>query len=116
MHKIERHRYEQPLSTVFGVSEKSAATNDPDEDDDPIMPSLCYLNYRYIRFCYHPLLDKFVLNSSWKDPNWTNIKKLRRGIEGEDKDLRSLVFGKNMIDIEEKTVMQLLLDEVNTLF
>lgn len=51
------------------------------------------------------------MNNSWKDPDWTSVRKLRRGIEGEDKELRSLVFGKNVIDIEEKTVMQLLIDE-----
>ena len=87
------------------------ASHDIDEDDDPIIPYLRYLDYRYIRFYYHPILDKFVMNNSWKDPSWTNVKKLRRGVEGENKELRSLVFGKNVIDIEEKTVMQLLVDE-----
>ena len=87
------------------------ASHDMDEDDDPVIQCLRYLDYRYIRFCYHPLLDKFSMNNSWKSPSWTSVKKLRCGVEGEDKELRSLVFGKNVIDIEEKTVMQLLIDE-----
>jgi len=87
------------------------ASHDMDEDDDPVIPYLRHLDYRYIRFCYHPILDKFVMNNSWKDPAWTSVRKLRRGVEGEDKELRSLAFGKNVIDIEEKTVMQLLIDE-----
>lgn len=86
-----------------------------DEDDDPVIPYLRCLDYRYIRFCYHPLLDKFVMNNSWKDPAWTNVSELRQGIVGEDKEMRSLVFGKNVIDIEEKTTMQLLVDEVFSL-
>ena len=83
-----------------------------DEDDDPVIPYLRCLDYRYIRFFYHPLLDEFVMNNSWKDPAWTNVNRLRQGIEGEYKEMRSLVFGKNVIDIEEKTTMQLFVDEV----
>ncbi|KAL7274630.1 hypothetical protein RUND412_002462 [Rhizina undulata] len=111
IHTIQRRSYGQSLSTVFGVHEKAPASLDPDEDDDPVIPHLRYLDYRYIRFCYHPLLDKFVLNNSWKDPNWIDVMEIRSGIDGDEKDYRSLVFGQNVIDIEEKTVMELLMDE-----
>ncbi|KAF8477462.1 P-type ATPase-like protein [Kalaharituber pfeilii] len=110
VHHVEKRRYGLPLSSVFGESE-TPLPMDIDEDDDPVLPYLRYIDYRYIRFCYHPLLDKFLLNNSWKDPSWINMKKLRQGIEGGDKDYRSLVFGKNVIDIEEKSVTQLLIDE-----
>ena len=115
MLNIEKRRYGQSLSTVFGVSEKAPARG-PDEDDDPVLPYLRYLDYRYIRFCYHPLHDKFVLNNSWKDPTWTNVRKIRSGIEGEEKEYRSSVFGRNVIDIAEKSAMQLLIDEVCVYF
>ena len=52
------------LSSVFGYSEKGKLT-DYDEYDDPIMDDLRILDYRYIRFCYHPLKDKFVLGNTW---------------------------------------------------
>ena len=112
MHNIEKKRYGLLLSTIFGVPEQPPLPIDLDEDDDPVVPFLRYLDYRYIRFCYHPVSDKFVLSNSWKDPSWTNVQKLHVGVTGEDNDYRSLVFGKNVIDIEEKTVMQLLVDEV----
>lgn len=111
---IQIRRYGQSLSTIFGIHEKSAeATSfDPDEDDDPVIHSLRCLDYRYIRFVYHPLHDKFLLNNGWKDPNWTDVKVVRSGIDMNEKEHRNLVFGANVIDIEEKSIMQLLVDEV----
>lgn len=40
------------------------------------------------------------------------MKSIRSGISGEEKENRELVFGNNMIDIKQKTVPQLLVDEV----
>jgi cation-transporting ATPase 13A3/4/5 len=65
-----------------------------------------------MRFSFHPLKDKFVLCNSWKDPAWTDVKSIRAGIDGDEKEKRECVFGKNMIDIKQKTIPQLLVDEV----
>jgi cation-transporting P-type ATPase 13A2 len=73
------------------------------------------LDYRYIRFCFHPLKDKFVLSNSWKDPQWTDVKTLRTGLDSDERDRREQVFGKNMIEIEQKSIPQLLVDEVSSL-
>lgn len=86
-----------------------------DEDDDPVVARLRYLDYRYIRFFFHPLKDKFVLSNSWKDPEWTDVKSIRAGLNGEERGSREVVFGKNLIEIEQKTIPQLLLDEVRCL-
>lgn len=102
------------MSTVFGLSEKKYALS-YDEDDDPVLEDLRILDYRYLRFSYHPLKDKFVLTNSWKDPAWTDVKSIRAGIDGDEKANRELVFGKNLIDIKQKTIPQLLLDEVSDL-
>ncbi|OCL09650.1 hypothetical protein AOQ84DRAFT_353930 [Glonium stellatum] len=107
---IGNQSYGRSLSTVFGDLEK-AGHRDYDEDDDPVIKQLRSLDYRYIRFCYHPLKDKFVLANTWKDPAWTDIRALRQGLDSEERDYRELVFGKNLIDIEEKSVGQLLVDE-----
>ena len=83
-----------------------------DEEDDPVLDDLRILDYRYMRFTYHPLKDRFVLCNSWKDPAWTDVKSIRAGIDTDEKESRELVFGKNLIDIKQKTVPQLLVDEV----
>jgi cation-transporting ATPase 13A2 len=99
------------LSTVFGAQDKRYVLS-YDDDDDPAIDVLRLLDYRYMRFSYHPLKDKFVLINSWKDPTWTNVKTMRAGMDGEEKESRELVFGKNLIDIKQKTIPQLLVDEV----
>ncbi|ORY09897.1 hypothetical protein BCR34DRAFT_486512 [Clohesyomyces aquaticus] len=107
---IEQKTYGRSISTVFGDLEK-IPRGDYDEDPDPVIGKLHSLDYRYIRFCYHPLKDKFILANTWRDPAWTNIFALREGLDSEERDYRELVFGRNMIDIEEKSVGQLLVDE-----
>lgn len=107
---MESKEYDRALSSVFGTSEKRIFRSY--EDDDPVLDSLRILDYRYMRFCYHPLKDHFVQCNSWKDPAWVDVKTIRAGIDSEEKENRELVFGKNLIDIKQKTIPQLLLDEV----
>ena len=111
VHKIRTEDYGHPLSTVFGTTEKEASSPYHYEDD-PVMDSIRYLDYRYMRLLFHPNEDKFVLNDSWWDPTWTGAKELRVGLDLDERDVREQVFGKNMIEIQAKTIPQLLLDEV----
>ncbi|KAI0459760.1 hypothetical protein F5B21DRAFT_511042 [Xylaria acuta] len=108
---VKRQPYERPLSTVFGAPEKMFAQL-LEDDGDPIMNELQTLDYRYVRFFFHPLKDKFLVCNGWKDPSWTSVRILRTGIDGDEKDERERVFGANMIDIEQKSIPQLLVDEV----
>lgn len=107
---IGRRSYGHSLSSVFGTDEKLAALN-LDEDGDPLMTHLNIIDYRYIRFYFHPLKDKFVFVHNWKDPSWTNVKSTRTGLEAEERHRREQVFGRNMIEIREKSIPQLLVDE-----
>ncbi|KAH8598033.1 hypothetical protein B0O99DRAFT_506557 [Bisporella sp. PMI_857] len=107
---VESFEYGRSLSSVFGVTKKKHILS-YDEDDDPILDELRILDYRYMRLSYHPLKDRFILCNSWKDPAWTNVKSIRSGIDTDEKEYRELVFGNNMIDIKQKTVPQLLVDE-----
>lgn len=75
------------------------------------MTYLRFLDYRYIRFVYHPLKAKFLLNNNFKDPSWTDLKSIRRGLHSADRYRRGQVFGKNLIDLQQKSIPQLLFDE-----
>ncbi|KAL8843099.1 MAG: hypothetical protein Q9170_000229 [Blastenia crenularia] len=102
--------YGHSVSTVFGSAEKNRYT-EMEEDDDPVLSTLQFLDYRYIRFCFHPLKDKFMLCSDWKDANWTDVRSIRAGLDSDERYRREQVFGKNQIDIKQKTIPQLLVDE-----
>ncbi|KAJ5610075.1 hypothetical protein N7510_006794 [Penicillium lagena] len=107
VHDVGAQSYGRPLSTVFVDSLRYAW----DEDSDPTMASLRFLDYRYLRFYYHPLEDKFSLIGNWKDPAWTNVKVMRGGLDADERDSREQIFGHNVIDIQQKSVLQLLVDE-----
>ncbi|KAI9687538.1 MAG: hypothetical protein M1822_002148 [Bathelium mastoideum] len=109
--QLLKQEYGHSLSTVFGIQEK-AGFEDYDVDFDPVLNQLRSIDYRYMRFCFHPLKDKFVLGNSWKDPAWTSVKAIRSGLDNDEKELRQRVFGQNIIDIKQKTVGQLLVDEI----
>ena len=100
------------MSTVFGTQGKRDLGYDFDEHDDPMMTQLRFLDYRYVRFCFHPHKDKFVLVSDWRDPDWTTVKAMRSGLGSDERYKREQIFDRNHIDIKEKSIAQLLVDEV----
>jgi len=69
-----------------------------------------------MRFFYHPIEDKFSLINGWKDPSWTNAKVMREGLDADERDSREQLFERNAIEIYQKTIPQLLVDEVGSLF
>lgn len=113
---IKKIPYGHAASTVFGMKDRKSHSLDYDEDDDPLMIDLHFLDYRYIRFCFHPLKDRFILCSEWKDPNSTDVRSIRIGLDSDERHRREQVFGKNQIEIQQKSVPQLLVDEVSIEF
>lgn len=110
---VDIRQYDRPLSTVFGSPDKMTSYFlGEDQDPDPIMKDLRMLNYRYVRFYLHPLKDKFQLCNGWKDPLWTDVRAVRAGIDNEEQISRTVVFGDNLVDIEQKSIFRLLVDEV----
>ncbi|KAL2263022.1 hypothetical protein VTK26DRAFT_8547 [Humicola hyalothermophila] len=107
---VDSRPYGRPLSTVFGTPGKLTSYL-LDDDQDPVLQDLRVINYRYVRFYYHPARDKFLLCNGWKDPLWTNVREIRTGVDAEEKSHREVVFGSNLIDIEQKSIFRLLVDE-----
>jgi cation-transporting ATPase 13A2 len=50
--------------------------------------------------------------SFWKDPSWISTKNLKKGITRDIHNERETIFGPNIIDVQEKSTLQLLTDEV----
>ncbi|BCR83828.1 putative P-type ATPase [Aspergillus chevalieri] len=106
-HVVSSQLYGRPISTVFADTQCYLY----DEDNDPAISSLRYIDYRYLRFFYHPLEDKFCLLNGWKDQRWENVRMMRGGLDADDRDSREQIFGTNIVDIKQKSVPQLLIDE-----
>lgn len=51
-------------------------------------------------------------DSDWRDPNWTTLKSLRGGITDAVREDRKTMFDQNTIEIEARSIGQLLIDEV----
>ena len=81
-------------------------------DNDQDLKSLRFIDYRYLRFIYHPEMDKFALNNDWWDSQWSDLKAMKQGLDSEERDPRGQVFGRNMIEIKQKSIPELLVDEV----
>jgi cation-transporting ATPase 13A2 len=47
----------------------------------------------------------------WRDPAWTSVAALRAGITEESHLQRQALFGDNLIKIQTKSILQLLVDE-----
>ncbi|PYH94983.1 hypothetical protein BO71DRAFT_378573 [Aspergillus ellipticus CBS 707.79] len=107
IYQVHNEEYGRSISSVFADPECHMY----DEDNDSNISWLRYINYRYLRLFYHPIEDRFCLISGWKDPFWTNAKEMRTGLDADDRDSREQVFGKNLIDIHQKSILQLLMDE-----
>lgn len=104
------------MDSVFSPEQLHCTDTDTDTDkgyeETGILHDMRYFDYQYIRFIFNPLGQVFMQNSHWKDSSWTNIANCERGLAREQHQERMMVFGQNMIDVEEKTVGQLLVQEV----
>lgn len=110
--QVSKMSYNRPLSTVFG-SGKSEYSGTAFFERDPTLEDLMTLDYRCLRLFFHPPSDKFAISSGWKDPTWKRAGDLQSGIDSDEKSNREKVFGTNIIDIEQKSILKLLVDEVS---
>ncbi|KAF9132248.1 hypothetical protein BGW39_000500 [Mortierella sp. 14UC] len=107
--------YGGPINSVFSPEQMEKQGDDEGFDEalsKGMLHDMRYFDYQYIRFIFNPLTHSFMQNSKWKDPEWSNVVNCDRGIGRETQQERTMVFGQNVIDVKEKTVGQLLVQEV----
>ncbi|KAF9177839.1 hypothetical protein BGZ51_000548 [Haplosporangium sp. Z 767] len=108
--------YGGPISSVFSPEQMTNVHGGDDGHEESMSTGMLhdmrYFDYQYIRFIYNPVSHIFLRNSLWKDPEWSSAALCERGLGRETHQERSMVFGQNVIDVQEKTVGQLLVQEV----
>ncbi|TID19222.1 hypothetical protein CANINC_003792 [Pichia inconspicua] len=92
---------------------KSGASQAYSYDDiDPMVPVLIFFEYRYMKLFYDPIDDLFKLSNNWIDEKWCHFPDIKDGITENNFRTRRMIFGENAIEIAEKSIAKLLLDEV----
>lgn len=122
---ILKKRLHERLSSFLVPQESKSAKEEQDqvyaddeihvdyvEVEDPVLPYIHSFTYRYIKFFYSPVEDIFRTNSNWYDSNWLNLNHTSNGVSQTLHEQRIEIFGENNIDIEEKSTLQLMMDEV----
>jgi cation-transporting ATPase 13A3/4/5 len=102
--------------------------------EDFLLENLLVIDYRYAKFALDPTSGSFIMvkcvtgslsglislliyeNRDWRDPGWTGVGSVKNGLEGPLRQQRLTLFGSNIIDIEGKSVISLLVDEVSFCF
>jgi cation-transporting ATPase 13A3/4/5 len=119
---VTREWYNRSLSTVMNVpqlddiSENNSSSNSSNHqrninsDFNPNIPILISFEYRYLRLFYSPVEDIFKTNTNWCDFNWLNSTK--DGLSKDAYEDRLLVFRSNSLELKEKSISSLLVDEV----
>ncbi|PFH50913.1 hypothetical protein AMATHDRAFT_143898 [Amanita thiersii Skay4041] len=118
-------RYPYHISTVFHVQpeepdstisrqQSNSSLNKPDEDcdKDVCLQDLLIVDYRYSRFALDPRNGLFSMVRNWRDSSGSSLAQLFSGLPQSIRQQRSTLFGLNMIDIEGKSTLALLVDEV----
>ena len=98
--------------------------------EDSLLENLLIIDYRYAKFALDPTSGSFSLvkcakrslssldllliheNRDWRDDGWTGVGSVKNGLEGSTRQQRLTLFGPNIIDIEGKSIISLLVDEV----
>ncbi|KAF9390490.1 hypothetical protein BGX21_011470 [Mortierella sp. AD011] len=117
MEPIFTKYYGGPIDSVFSPEQMEKSSNDDDVSSNEtvttgMLHDMRYFDYQYIRFIYNPTVQLFMENSHWKDPDWSSAANCERGIGRETHQERTMVFGQNIIEVQEKTTWQLLVQEI----
>ncbi|KAG8963193.1 hypothetical protein FRC03_003287 [Tulasnella sp. 419] len=78
----------------------------------PLLSFIKMMDYRYTRYILDPRTGLFSMLKDWRDPSWTSVTAIRQGPDKSTRDQRQILFGSNVIDIEGKSVITLLVEEV----
>jgi cation-transporting ATPase 13A3/4/5 len=119
--KIKQNYYHGKISDIFPkfseISEYTQQYNiTPTQIENANLEQnfyLKYFKYQYIRFIFNPITSKYEQITNWKDPKWNSVKNTIKGIESNEVYIqRQKIFGSNVAQIQQKSTLSFLLDEV----
>ncbi|KAL0956491.1 hypothetical protein HGRIS_002636 [Hohenbuehelia grisea] len=116
MFPIRSIAYPYPIATVFPhppiTADIASARANGKLPEDDVLGILQTIDYRYSRFALDPRTGLFNMIKDWKDPSWSGQASVLNGLAEPLRAQRLALFGNNELDIEGKSTMALLVDEV----
>ncbi|CAA7259088.1 unnamed protein product [Cyclocybe aegerita] len=116
---IRSLKYPYPITTVFPQTipivdgmETIIPSNKDYELKDGFIKHLLVTDYRYTRFAVDPRTGLFNMVRDWRDPYLASIVSAKEPLDYATREQRLTLFGKNEIDIEAKSTISLLVEEV----
>ncbi|KAK2463191.1 hypothetical protein APHAL10511_004846 [Amanita phalloides] len=120
---IHVFQYPYLISTVFpqaadgaGLSRQQSVSNvsknGEDQAKNHCLNELLVVDYRYSRFALDPRDGLFSMIRNWRDPSWQRIASITAGLQQTTRQQRLTLFGPNLIDIEGRSTISLLVDEI----
>ncbi|KAM3163822.1 Cation-transporting ATPase [Lachancea thermotolerans] len=118
---VNRRWYNRPLSTLLPTDKKGEALGENfnhhqrhhhESRENPNIPIMIYFSYRYFNLIYTPIEDLFKTNSNWTDADWLSLESAHEGLTTSIVEDRVLAFGKNSINLKQKSTAEILFDEV----
>lgn len=112
--KIKRQYYGSSLTNIFAALTAYSRKSPPSEMNaisrDAIggsLSHLVYFTYHCMTFIFNPFTGLFVENTAWKPS-----RNIAAGLTESQHLERQIFFGKNLIDIPEKSTLGILGDEI----
>ncbi|KAG0706086.1 hypothetical protein DFH29DRAFT_903514 [Suillus ampliporus] len=119
---VKRLAYPYARSTVFPISPAEAdgrpllssrpKANSDNSERQEILEDLHVVDYRYSRFALDIQTGLFSIIRDWRDPTWTGLQSIQNGLSQLVRHQRLTLFGPNIVDIEGKSTISLLVDEI----
>ncbi|KAJ1673981.1 hypothetical protein EV182_004203, partial [Spiromyces aspiralis] len=111
LQKVQHIDFSGPLESIFGALTLVGPFT---KERNSVISKIVMFTFRYYRLIYHPLLRRYLPTYTWRSTAWVEDPlSCRRGLNcHEQRKMRRVIFGDNMIAIAEKSTLQILIDEV----
>ncbi|ORX77383.1 hypothetical protein BCR32DRAFT_295634 [Anaeromyces robustus] len=111
--KKEKNNLKKNVINIDANDEKLLTMDQFEEANAEKKLELRFFIYQYIRFIYNPISKTYEPIINWKDPEWTSVCSVINGLESEEVHTqRQRIFGINVAEIQQKSTLSFLLDEI----
>ncbi|KDN52154.1 hypothetical protein K437DRAFT_254533 [Tilletiaria anomala UBC 951] len=99
-------------SSTLSVSEKFSRNKNKDVPQKDTISQFHLIIHRYTTFIVSPLHGKLLPLAAWRDSTWTSLSAVQAALDAQAVARRQALFGKNLQQVNGKSVPMILFDEI----